>query len=504
MKTPAHFYQVTANSCPYRILSGQGSLVERNGRAGLHFRSIHGRAMIDRHTLAQPAGTITVWVLPMQEMFPSAPRAEHGMSNRFFDRFMILSDREAIQDLEAAGFSWFITSLWHPVFMAKFGPGTVNASLGGTAGPQRMAFAASGHFEMPRHLWQQLALTWNHAAGEYALWCNGIKVGSHDTTQQKGNVFPAAANLFLGHPGFAMGSSGFYDTELTGDELRETFAAESTDTDPAWQKHLARIYHGEGLEMMPPLPAAGTDGWGDAVSFRMDADDLHAEFFIQGSAHCYSNTAEGLRVKTPTLEERDRLGGFVKTHDGKELDLTRTYLWSRRQFEGDLCVSFDFKIHEHGGLFLLMTQAAGIQGEDFLNDYPLRSDGSMSCVCWEDIRNYHWEFYREIVDVRNDLVSHACLKNPWHRPAAFQIEARRWELDRWYSLTWLQLGNRIRGAIDGTVVVDFTDDGFQNNGPVLRNGRIALRAMMRTDVTLRNLRVLERPDVSRTWLAAKF
>jgi hypothetical protein len=35
---------------------------------------------------------------------------------------------------------------------------------------------------------------------------------------------------------------------------------------------------------------------------------------------------------------------------------------------------------------------------------------------------------------------------------------------------------------------------------VLRNGRIALRAMMRTDVTLRNLRVLERPDVSRTWL----
>lgn len=75
-----------------------------------------------------------------------------------------------------------------------------------------------------------------------------------------------------------------------------------------------------------------------------------------------------------------------------------------------------------------------------------------------------------------------------------------WEIDRWYSLTWLQLGNRIRGAIDGTVVVDFTDDGFQNNGPVLRNGRIALRAMMRTDVTLRNLRVLERPDVSRTWL----
>jgi hypothetical protein len=45
--------------------------------------------------------------------------------------------------------------------------------------------------------------------------------------------------------------------------------------------------------------------------------------------------------------------------------------------------------------------------------------------------------------------------------------------------------------------VDFTDTGFDNNGPVLRNGRVALRAMMRTDMTFRNLRILARPDVVR-------
>jgi hypothetical protein len=92
-----------------------------------------------------------------------------------------------------------------------------------------------------------------------------------------------------------------------------------------------------------------------------------------------------------------------------------------------------------------MLQAAGMQGEDFLNDYPLRSDGSMHTACWEDVRNYHWEFYREMLDVRNDVVSHAVIKNPWFCPVALQVENRRWELGRWYRVTFLQEKNRVRG-----------------------------------------------------------
>lgn len=74
------------------------------------------------------------------------------------------------------------------------------------------------------------------------------------------------------------------------------------------------------------------------------------------------------------------------------------YLWTRDVFEGDLYLTAEFRIHQHGGLALWMLQAAGMQGEDFLSDYPLRSDGAMSTVITEDVRNYHWEFYREMVD----------------------------------------------------------------------------------------------------------
>jgi len=199
-----------------------------------------------------------------------------------------------------------------------------------------------------------------------------------------------------------------------------------------------------------------------------------------------------MRVTTPSFEEYYKRMG--KTRTGQQLDMTRMYLWTRQVMQGDLAVSFEFKIHRHGGLALLMVQAAGMQGEDFLDDYPLRSDGSMQVVHREDVRNYHWEFYREMADCRNDLVSHGCFKNPWLRPMNYQIENRTWETDRWYRLTFLQECSRLRGAIDGVTVMDVLDTGFDNNGPVLRHGRIALRAMMRTDMTFRNFEVQSRPD----------
>jgi hypothetical protein len=100
-----------------------------------------------------------------------------------------------------------------------------------------------------------------------------------------------------------------------------------------------------------------------------------------------------------------------------------------------------------------------------------------------------------MLDTRNDLVTHAMLKNPWFKPIAFQVENRRWELNRWYKLEFLQEGGRIRGAIDGVAVIDLEDNGFDNNGPVLKHGHVAIRCMMRTDMVIRNLQVRDRPLV---------
>jgi hypothetical protein len=491
--------------------------------------------MLPRHTADKPRGTATLWIMPLQDLFPATQLPAHRRSNPFFDRFVFLSDREAVQEIEAANFAFLYQSFWHPVFIAKFAQGTIHQ---GAFGQNHTASAMAGFFSMPALVWQQLAVTWDHDAGVYRLFSDGVLVGHSDVTVAHPPHDAPAPALYFGNPAIVTGEIAFYDQALDGPQLRALFerglektpAAAPAARDarlvmekmyegrdlPALDGRPDGVSRGTGFSRQTPVDGApdkphGQDahassraiggkspchaipaGWTRQLALPLRDYADYAHFFHQGGGPTVRFGPDGLRVTTPGFDEFVRRG--AKTATGDELDMTRMYLWTRRVFEGDLYLSIHFQLHAHGGLALLMTQAAGMQGEDFLADYPLRSTGSMSVVHKEDVRNYHWEFYREMTDTRNDLVSHAVLKNPRLRPLAFRIENRRWETGRWYRLEYLQQGARIRGAIDGVTVFDATDTGFDNNGPVLRHGRVALRAMMRTDMTFRDLEIWTKPD----------
>lgn len=491
MKTLEPLIHYDIRSDAIQILHPSARMISHQGRSGISFTSIRGRAALPRHALNQTKGSLVLWVLPLQEFFPAAHHQAHGLSNRFFDRFVFLSDREAIQEIEASNFRLLFCTDWHPVLRAEFEQNTPNILWGCATG------ARAGHFEMRALKWYQLAVTWDHNLGIYVLYANGIKVGHSDVT---GTVpihwDKAAPRLYFGNPAYAMGDVSFFDTPLSEKQVSQLFDQEALVQDEEIQVFLEKTYLGRGLEKFAAPSSLESEGWKLQQSLSLKQQSDYAHFYHQGCGPSIAFTPEGFRVTTPTFEEYVNRKGPRGVFE--PFDMTRMYLWTRRMFEGDLYVSIEFKLHARGGLALLMTQAAGMQGEDFLADYPLRSDGSMSVVCWEDVRNYHWEFYREMVDVRNDLVSHACLKNPWFRPLAFQIEPRTWDLDRWYRLTYCQEGCHIRGAIDDTTVIDVADSGFDNNGPVLRHGHIALRCMMRSDITFRSLEVWNRPPFEQT------
>lgn len=479
--TPLHHYPT--GCAALRILHPSSAReIAHEGRRGLHFTSIRGRAGLPRHTMYAACGTVTLWVLPLQDFSPALQLPAHARSNPFFDRFVFLSDREALQDIDAANFTFHYRSHWHPVLAARFCHMRAQRS---TFGPERPAMAAGGYFGMRALRWYHLAVSWDREAGDYAIYANGIKVGSHDTSPwpSKAVSEPPAPWLYFGNPAYAMGDIAFYGAALSGTDLSRLFEAEATSRDGEVQNELENMYEGRRLADFTgrPEPSAG---WRRGLGLNLREDGDYGHFFQQGCGPCLRFTPEGLRITTPGFEEYYRRG---------EIDLSRMYLWTRRVWEGDLWVTFEFKLHAHGGLALLMAQAAGMQGEDFLGDYPLRSDGAMGTVHREDVRNYHWEFYREMADTRNDLVSHALLKNPWLRPLGFQIENRVWELERWYRLTFLQEGARLRGVVDRVTVLDALDGGFDNNGPVFRHGRVALRAMMRTDLSVRDLEIWTRP-----------
>jgi Domain of unknown function (DUF1961) len=476
--TPSPTFSYPAGNSSIRILNPSSRYLEHRGRRGLNFTSIRGRAALPRHTVAARKGSVVFWVLPLQEISPEAHYPAHAMSNPFYKYFVFLSDREAVEDVAAANFCLFQATDWYPGLTASFG---IDDRWG-----HPLAKATSNYFEFLPHHWYQIAATWDRDKGNYRVYANGVLVAASDafaTVPAAGDI--PAATIYFGNPGYAMGQVDFFDQILTPPQIGTLFVTNGGQKDTDLQRTLEMRYTGNHLAPFS-APAMEGDGWVRRKRLSLTDSAADAEFFHQGCGPCLRYTSEGLRITTPPMEAYLRQTG--------KYDMTRMYLWTRDVFEGDLHVTAEFKIHQHGGLALWMFQAAGMQGEDFLNDYRLRSDGSMKVVGWEDVRNYHWEFYREMVDTRNDLVSHAVVKNPWLCPVAFQVENRRWELDRWYRVTFLQENNRLRGAIDDVTIFDVRDGGLANNGPVMRQGRVALRLMMRSDMTFRNLEISNRPN----------
>jgi hypothetical protein len=206
-------------------------------------------------------------------------------------------------------------------------------------------------------------------------------------------------------------------------------------------------------------------------------------FCVQGNPVTVKVVKEGLLIET-----------IDKLYTGRLLD-SQVYVWSNKPFEGDLYVEYEFKVLRPGGLSLLMVQASGMNREDFIADYPFRKGGRMTTVYGEDVRNYHWEYYREMADMRNDVSNSALMKNPFLYPLAFSALNTPVEKNVWHKLKFLQIGNKLTGAIDSVKMVEFTDNSFNNNGPVYNFGRIAIRCMLHSKLLYRNLRVYNRNEV---------
>jgi hypothetical protein len=97
-------------------------------------------------------------------------------------------------------------------------------------------------------------------------------------------------------------------------------------------------------------------------------------------------------------------------------------------------------------------------------------------------------------DTRHDVASSALIKQPWQWPLAYQCFDHELALEHWHTLEFAHVGDRLLGGIDGKVVFDLEDNPHANAGPVYRCGRFGLRCMWKTDMTFRNLKVMQAPD----------
>jgi hypothetical protein len=515
-------------------LEGAFRRVSMAGRSGLQAVSIHSRIRVAHHTVSQDKGSLTLWVLALEDLWCESNQQHIRKHDPMAYSYVILSNHPQIRDWESAAFSLTFCAGWYPQYFVKFGTGRVYPDVH----RKRLGYASAGHFSFPKLKWIQLGVCWDLQNNDYRIFANGVKIGCENKFLQHGcgpdlpddpkNMQtvkePCGDTLYLGNTAMAFSDLKFYDRALSDREMTQAYHAGVIQPDVELDAELRKVYLGEGFQKDTWVPDAEWELKMDAPLNRPADLEL---FYVQGNTKSVRMTDEGLEVHTrfekaqqslaqpdfqdelfsQTLPGSDPITcgpvfrefapgeqvpkadpGWARRKPGVEGE-NQMYLWTRQSFEGDLALEFEFMLKKEFGLGLLCLQATGMQREDFMQDYPLRKSGSMGMVAWENIRNYHWEWFREMGDTYNAVNTHAVCKEPWMKPLAYVCHPVRLSKNEWHTLRFVQEGSHLCGIIDGEVIWEAHDIPNENNGPVYTAGHIALRCMLGTHLVYRNLKV---------------
>ncbi|MDQ3813994.1 MAG: DUF1961 family protein [Armatimonadota bacterium] len=458
-------------------INGPARLLDLKGRQGINPTSIHTAIkMVGGHTLNEPQGTLAMWFFALEDLAASFVADHMKIDNEFFDNYTFLSDFEVPRNYPPANFC-FIWNRFNEL-RAKFFKGTVYPTHEGFEPPQKAWVQAVPFNYFEKYRWYQLAVTWDDAAKSASLFVNGVHLGTSDIFNKDFHRDKAGDTLYAGCPALCHGEMEFYDHALTGAELYAKYRAAAPDYDAAIEKELRHRFEGTDLEDFTFQPDANWTKQFD-IDFQNPAEQIK-EFYIQGHTDAVRphGHPEGLLIQTPDLR-----------YGSPEAFGSQVYIWSHKSFEGNIYVEFEWKALKPNGLSLLMVHASGMTREDFMADYPKKTSGTMQAVHAENVRNYHWEYYREMNDVRNDVGTAFSRKNPFAYRIGFGSAPAPFAINEWHKLQLVQNEGEIRGAIDGKILLEFDDNSRTNTGCILNYGHIAIRCMVHSALVFRNLKV---------------
>ena len=457
----------------FRILS-------MDGREGLLADSIYSRIIIRNHTVNETRGSLTFWMFPMEDMGSQAcpihmPQFEENIQN-----YMLLTDDQIeYNDVEEAAFALMYRFNWNDQLFAKFYKGKIGR---GALYPQH-AITVGGQLALEKDNWYQVGVSWNREEGDYRIYVNGIQISRSTIFLDKIQT-PCGKYLYMGNPTFAFSQLSFYDTCFAPEDFAKAFAEEAARINEPLQQNLRAVHTGADLTDRDWKP---DETWEKKVDLSLTEEkDLEA-FYIQGCKEAVAVTSEGVLIETHMQRTKEAI---VEKPDSYDPD--QVYLWLKEWLDGDLAIEYEFMPKKENGLSLVMFQASGMHREDFMKDYPLRTTGSMRMVHGENVRNYHWEYFREMDDVRHDIDSNILVKNPWGFPLGYQCLPERLAQNQWHKIQIVQEGDHIMGSLDGKQVFDVRDRADSNTGPVLNCGHMAIRCMWKTRFCIRNLKVYNR------------
>lgn len=450
-------------------LSGAYRFLTIDGRTGLNCCSLETRALIPSDLHREERGTLALWFSPLEDL-GTMPVMEHIRNkDPHAYSYPLVSDALPARDLEVSQFGLFWNAGWYPKLMAKLCYGLLFPPMDFVMLPWVYVDA----LPLRAGAWYYVVFTWDRPARQLRLYVNGLLAGHNDHIDHFDHP---KGRLHVGNPAMVFSdltlSDSVWDAIHIAQEYQRGGNAPRTEVAAEVRACCVPVERA-------PLQLSRDASWVTALELSLtDSDDL-AHFLRQGPQYqplpkC-EITPEGLLVQTPNELAKD----------------TRTYLWSTRNFEGDIWIEFEFRPESPRGLALLVAHANGIQREDFIVDHGLPKGGAMGTIIADRVRNYHWEYFRRVEAMRTDFETQVLVKNPWEHPLAFALLPPL-ELGRWHQLRFIKIGARLCGSIDGQTVFDVQDDSWGGSGPIYNFGRIALRQMYHTTLRYRALRICER------------
>lgn len=453
-------------------VEGAYRILEQDGRRAVHCTSIHSLVTLAGHTLAGLQGSLSLWVLPLEDVNTYRVRdVMFTAENKNPWLFPLLADTPDMGNMEQAAFALNYDSGWHPSLECKFYRGDNFQDI---LDPPHKAHAVSSHFHFHRQRWYQMTVTWDFDAERIGVYANGVRVATHDVYHDGFHRDLPGETLYAGKCIYAFGQLDCYEQALTDEQVGLIYQQQAGTGDPELVKELVATHMGREHPLFSWQPDAD---WLLVYKRSLTEPDILDEFYIQGVTEEVAIEREGLRIRTPAIP--------YSRHSRDQ----QMYLWTERTFEGDIVVDVEFQSLQDFGLALLLFHGSGMSREDFMEDYPRRTSGLMKTVHSEDVRNYHVEFFRKMNVLRNDVASIAMIKNPYQWPLAYGTHVEQLAANTWHRLQVRMVDGHVTLVMNGQVWAEGDDRSNANNGPRLNFGRIALRCMVNTHMRFRNLKV---------------
>ncbi len=215
---------------------------------------------------------------------------------------------------------------------------------------------------------------------------------------------------------------------------------------------------------------------------------------LKAHTEYYPAVKEALEQYNPDMVDK------VSNDDGKVVG-GHIVCWNKAFETGDnYIVEYDFKPLSPIGLGIIFFSAKGINGEDVLSDSLKKRYGVFSQYLNSDINCYHISYWanatgnkRGTCNIRKNKGAF-CLANAVD-PTAKDLDLNAKEFNfKTYKIRLVKIENNIKFYIDDELVMDYTDNRFNNivseeglenviernvdTGEVLGGGRIGLRQMV--------------------------